>query len=116
MIKSLLFLPLIIAWALLGVGPGSLPQAQAQPQPQNEESDAAQQVVVIVNMSRTLRLGSVQNLSHFRFAERRPALAHAVMAPLICWSLSNSMFRYLFVDHAVPAMWRSLAAARLSAD
>src|SRR5262249_21114828 len=60
--------------------------------------------------------GSVQNLSHFRLAERRPALAHAVMAPLICWSFSNSMFRYLLVDHAVPAMWRSLAAARLSAD
>ena len=45
-----------------------------------------------------------------------PALAHVVMAPLICWSLSSSMLRYLFVDHAVPAMWRSLAAARLSAD
>ncbi len=52
----------------------------------------------------------------FRLAERHPALAHAVMAPLICWSLSSSMFRYLVVDHAVPAMWRSLAAARLSAD
>ena len=60
--------------------------------------------------------GSVQNFSHFGLAERHPALAHAVMAPLICWSFSNSMFRYLFVDHAVPAMWRSLAAARLSAD
>ena len=47
--------------------------------------------------------GSVQNLSHFGLAERHPALAHAVMAPLICWSFSNSMFRYLFVDHAVPA-------------
>jgi hypothetical protein len=34
--------------------------------------------------------GSVQNLSHFRLAERHPALAHAVMAPLICWSFSNS--------------------------
>src|SRR5215831_12219420 len=55
-------------------------------------------------------------LSHFRLAERHPALAHAVMAPLICWSFSNSMFRYFLVDHAVPAMWRSLAAARLSAD
>jgi len=53
--------------------------------------------------------GSVQSLSPFRLAERRPALAHAVMAPLICWSFSSSMFRYLFVDHAVPAMWRSLA-------
>src|SRR5262249_43915258 len=52
----------------------------------------------------------------FRLAERHPALAHAVMAPLICWSFSNSMFRYLLVDHAVPVMWRSLAAARLSAD
>jgi hypothetical protein len=52
----------------------------------------------------------------FGLAERRPALAHAVMAPLICWSFSSSMFRYLFIDHAVPAMWRSLAAARLSAD
>src|SRR4029450_11658933 len=48
-------------------------------------------------------------------AERRPALAHPMMAPLICWSFSNSMFRYLLVDHAVAAMWRSLAAARLSA-
>src|SRR5262249_46212797 len=47
----------------------------------------------------------------FRLAERDPALAHAVMAPLICWSFSNSMFRYRLVDHAVPAMWRSLAAA-----
>ena len=50
------------------------------------------------------------------WAERRPALAQAGIAPLICWSFSNSMFRYLLVDHAVPAMWRSLAAARLSAD
>src|SRR5262249_19850046 len=68
------------------------------------------------NYTQLLVFGSVQNLSHFRLAERHPALAHAVMAPLICWSFSNSMFRYLLVDHAVPAMWRSLAAARLSAD
>jgi pilus assembly protein CpaC len=54
MIKSLLFVPFIIAWALLGIGPGSLPQAQAQPQ--NEESDAVRPLVVIVNMSRTLLL------------------------------------------------------------
>src|SRR5262249_21631966 len=47
----------------------------------------------------------------FNLAERHPALGHAVMAPLICWSFSNSMFRYLLLDHAVPAMWRSLAAA-----
>ncbi len=38
---------------------------------------------------------------HLVWAERRPELAHAVMAPLICWSLSSSMFRYLLVDHAV---------------
>jgi hypothetical protein len=37
------------------------------------------------------RLGSVQNLSHFRLAERRPTLAHAAMASLICWSFSKSM-------------------------
>src|SRR5262249_25270308 len=52
----------------------------------------------------------------FGLAERRPALAHAVMAPLICRSFSSSMLRYVLVDHPVPAMWRSLAAARLSAD
>src|SRR5262249_9874359 len=57
----------------------------------------------------------IQSLSHFRLAERRPALAHAVMVSLISWSFSNSMFRYLLVDHAVLAMWRSLAAARVSA-
>jgi hypothetical protein len=50
------------------------------------------------------------------WAERRPALAQAVIAPLICWSFSSSMFKYLLVDHAVPAMCRSLAAARFSAD
>ena len=64
--------------------------------------------------------GGVHNMSRvFRTligAERRPTLAQAVMAPLICWSFSNSMFIYLLLDHAVPAMWRSLAAARLSAD
>lgn len=63
-----------------------------------------------------LIFGSVQIFRTFGLAERRPALAHAVMAPLICWSFSSSMLRYLLVDHAVPAMWRSLAAARLSAD
>src|SRR6516164_11457975 len=36
----------------------------------------------------------------FNLAERHPDLGHAVMAPLICWSFSNSMFRYLLVDHA----------------
>jgi len=43
----------------------------------------------------------------FGLAERRPALAHPVMAPLICSSFSSSMLRYLLVDHAVPAMWRT---------
>src|SRR6516225_1630817 len=57
----------------------------------------------------TTHAGSVQNLSHFRLAERHPALAHAVMSPLICWSFSNSMFRYLFVDHAVLAVSRERA-------
>jgi hypothetical protein len=28
------------------------------------------------------------------------------MALLICWSFSNSMFKYRLVDHAVPAMSR----------
>src|SRR5215471_7864331 len=81
--------------------------------------------VVVIEVARAVegyliswpkKRGSVQNLSHFRLAERHPALAHAVMAPLICWSFSNSVFRYRLVDHAVPAMWRSLAAARLSAE
>jgi len=50
------------------------------------------------------------------WAERHPRLAQAVIVPLICWSFSSSMFRYLLADQAVPAMCRSLAAARLSAD
>src|SRR5215813_1355013 len=33
----------------------------------------------------------------FVWAARRPTVAQAVMAPLICWSFSSSMFRYLFV-------------------
>ena len=37
-------------------------------------------------------------------AVRHPALAQAVMAPLICWSFSSSMFKYLLVYHVVPAM------------
>jgi hypothetical protein len=40
------------------------------------------------------------------WAERRPTLAQAVMAPLICWSFSSSMFKYRLVDHAVPTMCR----------
>src|SRR5262245_53258655 len=41
------------------------------------------------------------------WAERHPSVAQAVMAPLICWSFSSPMFRYLLLDHAVPATWRS---------
>src|SRR5262245_5574387 len=52
-LRNLLFLPLIVAWALLGVGPGPLPHAQAQPQ--IEESGAVRHIVVTVNKSRTLR-------------------------------------------------------------
>jgi hypothetical protein len=45
-----------------------------------------------------------QFLSHFRVrAERRPDRAQLVMA-LICWSFSSSMFKYLLVDHSLPAM------------
>src|SRR5215469_11666338 len=48
-LRNLLFVPLMIAWALLGVGP------HAQAQPQNEESGAVRHIVVTVNKSRTLR-------------------------------------------------------------
>src|SRR5215467_9544266 len=52
-LQHLLFVPVIIASALLGVGPGQLQHAQAQPQ--NEESGAVRHIVVTVNKSRTLR-------------------------------------------------------------
>src|SRR5215472_3960568 len=51
-LRNLLFVPLMIAWALLGVGP------HAQAQPQNEESGAVRHIVVTVNKSRTLRFDS----------------------------------------------------------
>jgi pilus assembly protein CpaC len=44
----------IIASALLGVGPGPLQHAQAQPQ--NEDGGAVRHIVITVNKSRTLRL------------------------------------------------------------
>src|SRR5258708_21222683 len=50
----LLFVPVIIASALLGVGSGPLQRAQAQPQ--NEDSGAVRHIVVTVNKSRTLRI------------------------------------------------------------
>jgi pilus assembly protein CpaC len=53
-LRHLLFVPAIIASALLGVGPGPLQYAQAQPQ--NEGSGAVRNIVVTVNKSRTLRI------------------------------------------------------------
>jgi pilus assembly protein CpaC len=53
-LRHLLFVPVIIAWALLGIGPGPLPHAQAQPQ--NEDGGAVRHIVVTVNKSRTLRI------------------------------------------------------------
>jgi len=53
-LRNLLFVPLIIASALLGVAPGPLQHARAQPQ--NEESGAVRHIVVTVNKSRTLRI------------------------------------------------------------
>ena len=53
-LRNVLFVPLIIASALLGVAPGPLQHAQAQPQ--NEESGAVRHIVVTVNKSRTLRI------------------------------------------------------------
>jgi pilus assembly protein CpaC len=50
----LLFVPVIITSALLGVAPGPLQHARAQPQ--NEESGAVRHIVVTVNKSRTLRI------------------------------------------------------------
>jgi len=50
----LLFVPVIIASALLGIGPGPLQHAQAQSQ--NEDSGPVRHIVVTVNKSRTLRL------------------------------------------------------------
>ena len=49
----LLFVPVIIASALLGVGSGPLQRAQAQPY---EDSGAVRHIVVTVNKSRTLRI------------------------------------------------------------
>jgi pilus assembly protein CpaC len=53
-LRHLLFVPVIIGSALLGVAPGPLQHARAQPQ--NEESGAVRHIVVTVNKSRTLRI------------------------------------------------------------
>jgi hypothetical protein len=55
-------------------------------------------------------MGSVKNLSHFNLGWRRKAVAQAAMAPLICWSFSSSVFKYLLVDQADPAICRRHAA------
>jgi hypothetical protein len=55
-------------------------------------------------------MGSVKILLHFDLGWRRPAVAQAVMAPLICWSFSSSVFKYLLVEQAGPAMCRGHAA------
>src|SRR3977135_4172122 len=51
---DLLIVPLIIALALLGFGPGLLQHGHAQSQ--NEDSGAVQHIVVTLFKSRTLRL------------------------------------------------------------
>ena len=53
-LRHWLLVPVIIASALLGVGPGPLQHAQAQPQ--NEDGGAVRHIVITVNKSRTLRL------------------------------------------------------------
>src|SRR5262249_18826396 len=53
-LRHLLFVPVIIASALLGIGPGPLQHAQAQSQ--NEDSGPVRHIVVTINKSRTLRL------------------------------------------------------------
>jgi pilus assembly protein CpaC len=53
-LRHLIFVPVIIAPALLGVGPG--PPQHARAQPQNEDSGAVRHIVVTVNKSRTLRI------------------------------------------------------------
>jgi pilus assembly protein CpaC len=53
-LRHLLFVPVIIAPALLGIAPGPLQHAQAQSQ--NEDSGPVRHIVVTVNKSRTLRL------------------------------------------------------------
>ena len=51
-LRHLLFMPVIVASALLGIGPGPLQHAQAQ----IEDSGPVRHIVVTINKSRTLRL------------------------------------------------------------
>src|SRR5262245_19277749 len=51
-LRNLVFVPLMIAWALTGVRPGPMTHAQAQPQ---EEGGAVRHIGVSVSKSRTLR-------------------------------------------------------------
>jgi pilus assembly protein CpaC len=53
-LRHLLFVPVIVTSALLGIGPGPLQHAQAQSH--DEDSGPVRHIVVTVNKSRTLRL------------------------------------------------------------
>src|SRR4051794_3181523 len=52
----LLFVPILIAWALLGVGLGAVQQAQAQSRDEDNGGGGVQHLVVTLYKSRTLKL------------------------------------------------------------
>ena len=52
----LLFVPMLIAWALLGVGLGAVQQAQAQSRDEDSGGGGVQHIVVTLYKSRTLKL------------------------------------------------------------
>ena len=52
----LLFMPVLIAWALLGVGLGAVQQAQAQSRDEDSSGGGVQHIVVTLHKSRTLKL------------------------------------------------------------
>jgi hypothetical protein len=68
--------------------PGSLKRKNVLPNA--AEFDVAVLICATSSSSGNGGRGSVQNFSHI---DRGPTLAQAVMAPLICWSFSSSMFR-----------------------
>src|SRR6478609_7546693 len=51
-----LFVPILIAWALLGVGLGAVQQAQAQSRDEDSGGGGVQHIVVTLHKSRTLKL------------------------------------------------------------
>ena len=57
-------------------------------------------------------MGLPRVVSTFDLGWRCPTPTQAMMAPLICWSFNNSMFKDLLVEQAVAAMSRGRAAAR----